>query len=141
MKPLKIVVLFGRESRGLTNDEISLADIILRIPTGNDDPTLNLSHACGIILYEIFRKINKLTIGRGKKPVLVASRENRQSLYELIKILLEKLKIGKHRKENVYLAFRNILERSFMSQKELSLVSGIFSKISRFIDGLQLFEE
>lgn len=141
LKPLKIAILFGRESRGLTNDEISLADILLRIPTGVNYPTLNVSHACGIILYEVFKKINKLTVGRGKKPVLLANREDRQKLYKLVKRILEKLKIRSHRKENVYFAFRNIYERSFMSRKELSLISGVFSKIYRFIDGLHLFEE
>ena len=141
LKPLKIAILFGRESRGLTNDEISLADILLRIPTGVNYPTLNVSHACGIILYEVFKKINKLTVGRGKKPVLLANREDRQKLYKLVKRILEKLKIRSHRKENVYFAFRNIYERSFMSRKELSLISGVFSKINRFIDGLHLFEK
>ena len=57
-KPLNIAILFGKESRGLTNEEIKLADIILRIPTGNEYPALNLSHACAIILYELFKKIN-----------------------------------------------------------------------------------
>ncbi len=141
LKPLKIAILFGRESRGLTNDEISLADILLRIPTGENYPTLNLSHACGIILYEIFKKINRLTVGRGSKPVLLAKREDRQTLYNLVNNVLEKLKIRAHRRENVYFAFRNIIERSFMSRKELSLISGVFSKIYRFIDGLHLFEE
>ncbi len=140
IKPLKIVLLFGRESRGLTNDEISLADILLRIPTGVNYPTLNLSHACGIILYEVFKKTNRLTVGRGKKPVLLASREDRQILYKNINIILEKLKIRIHRKENVYLAFKNILERAIMSKKELTLMSGIFSKLDRFIGGLHLFD-
>lgn len=141
LKPLKIAIVFGRESRGLTNDEISLADILLRIPTGKNYPTLNISHACGIILYEVFKKINRLTVGRGSKPVLLAKREDRQTLYNLVNSVLEKLKIRAHRKENVYLAFRNILERAFMSRKELSLISGVLSKIYRLIDGLHLFEE
>jgi TrmH family RNA methyltransferase len=141
LKPLKIAILFGRESRGLTNDEISLVDILLRIPTGANYPTLNVSHACGIILYEVFKKINRLTVGRGKKPVLFANREDRQTLYKLVNSVLEKLKIRPHKKENIYFAFRNIFERTFMSRKELSLISGVFSKIYRFIDGLHLFEE
>ena len=52
-KPLSIAILFGKESRGLTNEEISFADLILRIPTNDEYSALNLSHACGIILYEI----------------------------------------------------------------------------------------
>ncbi|MFX1463943.1 MAG: RNA methyltransferase, partial [Promethearchaeota archaeon] len=59
-KPLKIAILFGKESRGLTNDDISYANLILRIPTKSEYSALNLSHACGIILYEIFKKTNIL---------------------------------------------------------------------------------
>ncbi|MFX0138561.1 MAG: RNA methyltransferase, partial [Candidatus Hodarchaeota archaeon] len=75
--PLNIAILFGKESRGLTNEEISLADILLRIPTSSTYSALNLSHACGIILYEIFKKINVLNIGRGENPVLIADKEER----------------------------------------------------------------
>jgi TrmH family RNA methyltransferase len=137
---LKIAILFGRESRGLTNEEISLADIILRIPTGFDYPTLNISHACGIILYEIFKKINRLSIGRGPKPVILAKREDRQTLYEIIKNLISKLKIRTHRKENVFLAFKNTYERSFMSRKELSLIIGLYSKVNKILERLDLYE-
>ncbi|MHA1988175.1 MAG: RNA methyltransferase [Promethearchaeota archaeon] len=140
LEPLNVAIIFGRESRGLTNDEISLADIILRIPTGASYPTLNISHACGIILYEIFKKVTKINIGRGKNPVLLATKENRQSLLKIIEKLIEKLKIRLHKKENVYFAFRNIFERTFMSRKELSLITGVFSKIESILAGLDLYE-
>ncbi|MHA2181231.1 MAG: RNA methyltransferase [Promethearchaeota archaeon] len=140
-KPLKIAILFGRESRGLDNEEIALVDVILRIPTGSSYPTLNISHACGIILYEIFRKVTKINIGRGKNPVLLASRENRQALLKIVENLIEKLKIRAHKKEKVYFAFRNIYERAFMSRKELSLITGVFSKIESILKGLDLYEK
>ena len=141
LKPLKIAILFGRESRGLDNEEISLADIILRIPTGSSYPTLNISHACGIIIYEIFRKVNRVNIGRGKNPVLLASRENRQSLLKIVENLIEKLKIKTHKKENVYFAFRNVFERAFMSRKELSLITGVFSKVEKILHDLKLYSK
>lgn len=139
-KSFKIAILFGRESRGLDNEEISLADIILRIPTGSSYPTLNISHACGIILYEIFRKVNKINIGRGKNPVILASRESRQSLLKIVEKLIEKLKIRTHKKENVYFAFRNVFERAFMSSKELSLITGVFSKVGKILQDLKLYQ-
>ncbi len=139
--PLKIALLFGKESRGLTNEEISHADIILRIPTGTKYPTLNLSHACGIILYELFKKINILNIGRGKNPVLLADKKDRLMVFELVKNIIEKLKIRSHKKESVFFAFRNIFGRSFMSKKELSQILGLFSKVNNILDGLNLYEK
>ncbi|MHA1724038.1 MAG: RNA methyltransferase [Promethearchaeota archaeon] len=138
--PLKVAILFGRESRGLTNEEIELADIILRIPTSNEYPALNLSQACGIILYEIFKKIHVLEIGRGKKPVLLATREDRDKLYTFIKKVIELLKIRTHKKENVLFAFKNMMERAFISKKEASLMFGLFSKIKKIIEKIHPYE-
>jgi len=139
-KPLKIALLFGKESRGLTNEEISLADILLRIPTDSKYSALNLSHACGIILYEIFKKINVLNIGRGENPVLVTDQEDRLMLYNIVEKIIEKLKIRSYKKENVFFAFKNIFGRSFMSKKELSLVLGLFSKVNTILENLNLYE-
>jgi len=141
VQPLNIAILFGRESRGLTNDEISLADILLRIPTGLDYPALNISHACGVILYELFKKVNSINIGRGKSPVLLASRDDRQILLSMVKNIIKKLKVRTHKKEHVYFAFRNIFERTFMSRKELGLITGVFSKVNKILESLDLYEE
>ena len=139
-KPMNIAILFGKESRGLTNEEISLADILIRIPTSNDYPTLNLSHACGIILFEIFKKITLINIGRGKHPVLLADREDRILLYDFISKLIKKLKIPPFKEENMYHAFKNAFERSLMSRKELSLITGLFSKLNTILDDLDLYK-
>ena len=140
VKPLKIAILFGKESRGLTNEEISLADILLRIPTNSDYSALNLSHACGIVLYEIFKKINILTIGRGKNPVLLADKSDRLILYDIIKNIIDQLKIRSYKAENVFLAIKNIFGRNLMSTKELSLILGLFSKVNSILENLNLYE-
>ncbi len=140
-KPLKIAILFGKESRGLTNEDISYADLILRIPTNSKYSALNLSHACGIILYEIFKKINILNIGRGKHPVLVADNEQRLELYKIVQEIIDKLKIRTYKKDNVFFAFKNIFGRSFMSKRELSLILGLFSKVNSILEGLNLYNK
>ena len=141
VKPLKIAILFGKESRGLTNEEISLADILLRVPTNSEYSALNISHACGIILYEIFKKINLLTISRGENPVLLADRKDRLILYNIIKNIIEKLKIRSYKEENVFLAFKNIFGRSLMSTKELRLILGLFSKVNSILKNLNLYKK
>ncbi|MHA2129160.1 MAG: RNA methyltransferase [Promethearchaeota archaeon] len=140
-KPLDIAILFGKESRGLTNEEINLADLIIRIPTCDDYPTLNISHACGIILYEIFKKIYIISKRRGEHPVLYADKEDRLMLNKIVRDIIEKLKIRTHKKENVFLSFKNIFGRSFISKKELSLILGVFSKINTILGNLNLYED
>jgi tRNA/rRNA methyltransferase len=140
-KPLNIAVLFGKESRGLTNEEISLADILIRIPTGEIYPTLNLSHACGIILYEIFKKINIINIGRGEKPVLLADKEDRLLLYSYIENIIKKLNVRQYKEDNMFFAFKNIFERSIMSKKELRLTIGVFSKLDSILNNIDPYKK
>lgn len=137
---LKIAILFGKESRGLINEEVALADVNLRIPTSNEYPTLNLSHACGIILYELFKRTHEITHGRGKSPVLLADKEDRELLYSFIDSVIKSLKVRNYKRERVFFAFKNILERAVVSKKELSYVTGVFSKLDALLKKIKPYE-
>ena len=52
----KVGLVFGREDYGLFNEEIAACDIMLKIPTSESYPSLNLSHAVTIVLYSIYLK-------------------------------------------------------------------------------------
>ena len=43
-----LAIVFGREDRGLTNSELLLANKTFNIPTSQNNPSLNLSHAVSI---------------------------------------------------------------------------------------------
>lgn len=49
-----VAVVFGRETHGLNNDELDLANWILRIPTSPAQPSLNLAQAVLLLSYELF---------------------------------------------------------------------------------------
>ncbi len=50
----KVAIVFGREDKGLLNEEIALCNYTLTIPSSQEYPSLNLSHAAAIVFYEIF---------------------------------------------------------------------------------------
>ena len=50
----EIAIVFGREARGLTNDELQLANYQIIIPANPDYPVLNLAMSVQIIAYELF---------------------------------------------------------------------------------------
>ena len=54
-KKQKIGIIFGPEASGLSNDEISYADYLVKIPTNNKFSSLNLSHSAIIFCFELFR--------------------------------------------------------------------------------------
>ena len=47
-----VAVIFGRESSGLTNDELALCHYLVHIPTNPDYSSLNLASAVQILSYE-----------------------------------------------------------------------------------------
>ena len=55
----KIGILFGPEASGLSNDEISYADYLVKIPTNKKFSSLNLSHSSIIFCYELFKHFSK----------------------------------------------------------------------------------
>ncbi len=49
----QVAVMFGREDRGLTNDELQLCNLHLNIPTSDAYSSLNLAMAVQIVCYEL----------------------------------------------------------------------------------------
>jgi tRNA (cytidine32/uridine32-2'-O)-methyltransferase len=49
----KVAFVFGREDRGLTNEELQLCNLHLNIPTHEDYTSLNLAMAVQIVAYEL----------------------------------------------------------------------------------------
>jgi len=49
----RVAILFGREDRGLTNEELRTCNLHLHVPTHEDCPSLNLAMAVQIVAYEL----------------------------------------------------------------------------------------
>lgn len=49
----QVAIVFGREDRGLTNDELQLCNLHLNIPTAEAYSSLNLAMAVQIVCYEL----------------------------------------------------------------------------------------
>ena len=57
----KIALVFGREDRGLSNEELLKANKVISLNTSENYPSLNLSHAVAIVLHQ-FNQLNQLDI-------------------------------------------------------------------------------
>ena len=54
-----MALVFGREDIGLTQEQLTRCDILVNIPSNEEYPILNLSHAATIVMYEIFASHGK----------------------------------------------------------------------------------
>jgi TrmH family RNA methyltransferase len=51
----RVALLFGSEKVGLSNHELSHCQLLLRIPTRPEHPSMNLGQAVAVVLYELVR--------------------------------------------------------------------------------------
>ena len=52
----RVALLFGSEKRGLSNQDLSHCHWLLRIPTREEHPSMNLGQAVAVCLYELARE-------------------------------------------------------------------------------------
>ena len=59
---IEVSILFGREDRGLTNDELQLANKHLIIPAHPDYPVLNIAMSTQVVCYELYQAAKKNSV-------------------------------------------------------------------------------
>ena len=121
----KTALVFGRESSGLTEDEVAKCDLVISIPTGDEHAVLNLSHAAAIVLYELFQRL------AGKRKFFqLAERRKREQLEKMFDNALEGTKAVRDRKK-VGLAFKRVLERAMVADDEAQALFAAFSELAK----------
>ena len=69
----KIGILFGPENSGLSNQDIVYANKLITIPVNHEFSSINISHACAVIAYEISK--NKYGANNKEQPKLATGEE------------------------------------------------------------------
>ena len=134
-KKRKIGILFGPEASGLTNDEISYADYLVKIPTDEKFSSLNLSHSAIIFCFELFKHFSnkKLNYQSGYKSSIAKKSEVNKFLKFIIKKLDKKGFLQPEHKRKIMIRnINNIFYRSNLSEQEIRILLGIFTTLNEF---------
>ena len=128
-----IGILFGPESSGLSNHDLSLANFIIQIPTSNKLTSLNLSHALIVVCFEIFKHFSKKTLKKKISNNKSASKKDIQNLIKFLEQHLDKKRFFKppEKKKSMILNINNIFGRLELSDKEMRILFSIFSSLSK----------
>ncbi len=122
-----VAVVFGNEVSGLNDHDMALCNTAVRIPSSDDFPSLNLSHAVQIIAYEIYREALKDDKYCGYRPI---GREEIDDLTENIADNLRQLGFFKQVDDtDMRTFFRDIFARAALSAGEANRMGKIFTKI------------
>jgi tRNA/rRNA methyltransferase len=136
----ELALIFGREDRGLTHQELTQAHGVLDIPTHPEYLSLNLAQAVGICCYELFQAIrtDKVPptispdgIFSGNSPEgLPAPVEQLEQYYQQLEHLL--LQIGylyPHTAASRMEKFRHLYQRAHPSPQEVAMLRGILRQM------------
>ncbi|MCQ4345341.1 MAG: tRNA (cytidine-2'-O-)-methyltransferase TrmJ [Sulfolobaceae archaeon] len=118
----RVALVFGRESVGLTREEIAKTDFLLHIPANPEYPVLNLSHAVGIVLYEFWKYRNFVKKERNVTPEAIRLLDKYSfDIYNLLRKTEEDLAI--------YLALKRVLIKGVSDEEEARTVIRTLRKI------------
>ena len=130
-KKRKIGIMFGPEASGLSNDDIAYSNYIFKIPVNKKFESINLSHSIILVCYEIFRNFRPSYFKKEKKLIDIISKKKLSTFTNFVESRLEKKGFfsPSEKKKTMLLNLRNIFGRMELSNKELRILSSVFSKL------------
>ncbi len=124
-----VALLFGREDFGLYNRELDRVDVLVHIPSRPEYPVLNLSHAAGIVLYELYKAEERPTLD----PPRAASGPEKERLHQTFREFLAATRYPAHRRRRTAVLFRRLLGRAAPSKWEFHALMGVFRGATKAI--------
>tara|TARA_B100000945_G_scaffold316400_1_gene317244 strand:+ start:974 stop:1678 length:705 start_codon:yes stop_codon:yes gene_type:complete len=127
----KIGFIFGPEASGLSNEDLAYANYIFKIPVNKKFESINLSHSIIIVCYEVFKCFYPNYLQKEKKLLNVINKKKLHILVDFIESRLEKKKFfsPSEKKKTMLINLRNIFGRIELSNKELRILSSVFSQL------------
>ncbi len=121
-------VVFGRESVGLTNDELADLDRVCAIPASEEYPVLNLGQAATVVLYEL----RTLTVEETQVPEIRdrAAESAIEGLHDQFADFLVAVGHPEEKRPKARRLWRRLLGRAHPTGREVRTLRGLFRRAS-----------
>ena len=145
-----VAVVFGREDRGLTNEELAMANYHVTIPVNTDYGVLNVAQAIQVICYEMrmaaMEFVEQTEDTEASMPVtetesmhwdepLVTQQQMQEFYPHLEKMLTEIEFLDPTNPRLLPLRLRRLFGRIQLDRMEYHLLRGIFSRVQALANG------
>ena len=126
----QVGILFGRESSGLTNDELDRCHHLVRIPVDDEFASLNLGAAVMIMLYELRRSVcDRADIESSAVNERLASVAEMQYFYTHLQHVLEVVAFSDGRSTKLQRKLIRLFNRARPYEQEIKMLHGILTAI------------
>lgn len=134
-----VALVFGREDRGLTNEELRLCHHQVFIPAVDDFKSLNLASAVQVLAYELRKtsldKAKESLIPPDVKGYALADTMQMEHFYNHLHRILEKVDFFLHSNpEKMMSKIRKIYGRVRPDQAEMNILRGILTEIEKKLE-------
>lgn len=146
----EIAIIFGREDRGLTNEELALANYHVTIPVNNDYGVLNVAQAIQIICYEMrMATLDLAEKTTSPQPTMqvtdqhdmlwdepLVSHQQMEQFYPHIEKMLADIEfLDPENPRLLPLRLRRLFGRIQLDKMEYHLLRGIFTRVQALNNG------
>jgi len=133
----EVAVLFGREDRGLTNEELKLCNLHLNIPTSDAYSSLNLAMAVQIVCYELRMMLDSPLLPSREDEqwdTAFSSSENMERFYvHLEETLVDIEFLDPAAPRQLMSRLRRLYSRVRLDEMELNILRGILTETRKWV--------
>ncbi|MEB3219630.1 MAG: RNA methyltransferase [Nostocales cyanobacterium 94392] len=123
-------LIFGREDRGLSNEELNYAQKFMRIPTDAGYASLNLASAVAISCYELAQFSKNHSLETNTDDNELASLEVVEAYYKQLESLLLSIEyLYPHTTSSRMEKFRQLYNRAQLQTQEVAMLRGILRQM------------
>ena len=134
-----VAIIFGRESSGLSNEEMDLCQFAATIPTNWEFSSLNIASAVQVVCYEIFMaKLEEFPITAEEEPQLATSAELEYFFEHLQEVLLEIEFLDPKQPKLLMRRLRHLYSRNRLTHVEVNILRGILSATQKSLLGIHV---
>jgi len=129
----KVAIVFGREDRGLTNEELGLCNFHVHIPSDPEYSSLNLSQAVQILAYEIrLSYLQDRHVNKEYWDVELANNEQTERLINHMDELMQEVDFyDVENPRKLLVRVRRFFKRSNIDVMEANIFRGLFATIQK----------
>ncbi len=134
----QVAILFGREDRGLTNEELKTCNLHLHIPTSSAYSSLNLAMAVQIVCYELHMlqvedELPDAQDGQWDAPF--ATRDNMERFYAHLQETLTDIEfLDPAAPRQLMARLRRLYSRVRLDEMELNILRGILTETQKWVE-------
>ena len=135
-----VALVFGRESSGLSNEELEYCNVVIQIPVNPDFSSLNVASAIQILCYEFIQGSQLLeTEKTDKEKVQLATSDEMKYFYDhLQQSMIDIGFLNPEQPRKLMRRLKSLFNRAHLDENEVSILRGFLAAIQEVVPGKKI---